>query len=160
MRQRSRPSSLRSLCQEQQTDTLVLFIRMSCFRLQIQYRNQNEPIERLAGLETPLPSTSFAVTAHPRDATSAVLSSGPTACDKLTPDAQMFSGRNDKDQRTFYNTKYSGACPVPQLAFGIMPWICLVLNFHISSSEHGLHQTAAELTSRSCRRSCMLVQRP
>jgi hypothetical protein len=58
---------------------------MSYFRPQIQYRNQNETNERPAGLETPLPS-SFAVTAHPQGATSAVLSSGPTACDNLSPD--------------------------------------------------------------------------
>ena len=49
----------------------------------VRYRNQNEPIERLAGLETPSPS-SFAVTAHPQGATSSALSSGPTACDNLT----------------------------------------------------------------------------
>jgi hypothetical protein len=47
-----------------------------------------------------------------------------------------------------------------QLAFGIMPWICLILNFLISSSEHGLHQSAAELTSRICDWSCMFVHRP
>jgi hypothetical protein len=47
-----------------------------------------------------------------------------------------------------------------QLAFGIMPWIGMILNFLISSSEHGLHQSAAELTSRICDWSCMFVHRP